>query len=295
MNLRYALMTVALIIIAVIATDVYLNTFGTNTSSPSNQLKREVGRTQNTARNLDKSYRDIMPPQPPGLNSPKRNGPAETATPVTEIETLPPGTYTNITAPAEPADPAAPPPVEEKVDKYAAYANPADAEAIDAVAFSRELRETLEAEENEYATEVAAFYDEWNQRYQLATEEHRRFQWRLAQADRVANEYFEMQANLTRQMPNAQRRDYYVVKDQEERELYLQWQLQAHDILGQSNIIMDELRQLNLEITKQTLSADFATLYQEFHSIPLAITNLHGELDLFRQRSEQLEQRFTRG
>lgn len=289
MKLKYPLIAILAVVVAVVLTETYMNTFGADTR-PSAQLKEEVARTQRSARNLDTSYAAILPPPPPGHQSPGRDRDTEPAQagPTTNHEPPPPGTYQD----GEVASKKEPDPTEAP---YNNRLNPADVAARAAVDESRQRRAQLDAGESEYATAVQTFYDEWSSRYQNAAEEHRRFRWRLQQADRTASQYFHTQADLTRRMPNAERRGYYVIKDQEEQELYREWQLQAHEILGQSNSIMLELRQLNLEITKQTLSADFATLYQEFHQIPTAITTLHSELDLFRQRSQQLENQFTRG
>lgn len=289
MRLKYLLVATLAIVAAVVLAETYMNTFGADTK-PSAQLKEEVSRTQRSARSLDQTYAEMLPPPPPGLESPGSSGGANHLKRSQEEETVepsPPGTYQER--------PEGDDREEEPTPPYETDTNPSDAAARQAVGQSRQMRQDLEAAGSEYAAAVQVFYEEWNTRYRQAADQHRRFRWRLEQADRVASDYFETQAELTRRMPNEERRAYYLVKDREEQDLYRNWQLQAHQILGQSNSIMLELRQLNLEITKQTLSADFATLYQEFHRIPTAITTLHGELDLFRQRSEQLEHQFTRG
>ena len=157
------------------------------------------------------------------------------------------------------------------------------------------MREELEIQETEYTRAVEQFYDEWSNRYGLAIDAHKRFRWRVDRVGAIAAEYFEHQTELTSLMPNADRRAVFRIRDQEEKELYRQWQLQANDILSQSNSIMDELRQLNLEITKLRLSANFSALHQEFQTIPYAITQLHDDLELFRSRSELLQQRFSTG
>ena len=290
MRLQHALIAVLVIVAGVVIAETYYATLGRD-HGPSSRLREEVTRTQRSARNLDDSYSEIMPPPPPRLASPARNGDAEPqpATPAEGQEPPPPMTYTDQPAGGAPPEPAAP----EK--PYETNDNPADGLARDGVSFSRGARQELEASDTEYTSALEAFYDEWNQRYTEAAAEHRRFRWRLEQADRIAAIYFQKQAELTELMPNRERKAYYQARDQEEREMFLEWQLQAHDILAQSGAIMRELRQLNLEITKQTMSADFASLYREFHQIPMAITTLHGELDLFRQRSEQLENQFSRG
>ena len=49
---------------------------------------------------------------------------------------------------------------------------------------------------------------------------------------------------------------------------------------------------MNVIITKQSLSAHFAALYQDFHEIPPAITQLHQELQKFRAESDRIQQTF---
>ena len=126
----------------------------------------------------------------------------------------------------------------------------------------------------------------------MALHQHQRFAHRIHQADLASNEYFSIQRQLTESMPNQERREHYRIRDAQEKEQYREWQKHAYEILAQSNIIMDELQQMNLEITKQKLSANFAALYRDFEQVPLAISMLHEELDLFRFRSQQLQLRF---
>ena len=55
---------------------------------------------------------------------------------------------------------------------------------------------------------------------------------------------------------------------------------------------MVELHDMNIIITKQSLSAHFAALYEDFQTIPPAITLLHQELDRFRQESDRIQLTF---
>ena len=184
-----------------------------------------------------------------------------------------------------------PPKVE---DKYAAYDMPSDAAASQSVQRMGEIKDELEIPDTDYVRAVEIFYDQWNPRYQAAVTEHKRFAWRIHRTEELAVEYFQIQKNLTNQMPNQERRLLFMERDRQERIMFREWQLQAYAILGKSNIIMDELRQMNIEITKQTLSANFEALYQDFQQVPHAITSLHEELDLFRLRSQNLTDQFDR-
>ena len=285
--IKYGIMGIAglvgLLLMGQVGTDIYSRI----NQDAGEKLKTEVTRTHHTFQNLDDRFLDIKPPTPPSmvnLSSPDTGAPPPD---LVSPNGDPTGEVAENNIPDSTAADAVPTP-----DKYGSFNSPSDAYARDAMERMNVIEEDLEIPATEYVGEVERFYVEWNTRYENAIHEHNRFAWRVSRADKVAEEYFETQRNLTALMPNRQRQAYFQQKDQEERELFQQWQLQAYDILAQSNLIMDELRQMNLEITKQALSANFAALYRDFHELPLAITSLHDELDLFRLRSEQLEQRF---
>ena len=275
---------VGLLVTGQVGADIYSRV----NQDPGEKLKNEVSRTQRTAQNLDDRFIDIKPPVPPNmvnLSSPDTTG---SATNPALPNANPP---THLPQSDLPASQVEEPTIDP--DKYGESNSPSDDYARESMERISEIEEELEIQATEYVHEVERFYAEWSERYESAVQEHKRFTWRVARADEVAEEYFEIQRNLTAMMPNIERQAYFQQKDQEERELFREWQLQAYDILARSNLIMDELRQMNLEITKQALSANFAALYQDFHEVPLAITSLHQELDLFRLRSEHLEQRFA--
>ena len=46
---------------------------------------------------------------------------------------------------------------------------------------------------------------------------------------------------------------------------------------------------MNIELSKQVLSAQFASIYRDFETVPIAITNLHHDLESFRIKSRELE------
>ena len=45
---------------------------------------------------------------------------------------------------------------------------------------------------------------------------------------------------------------------------------------------------MDIRITKQLLSASFASVYQDFLELPVAIRDLHRDLEQFRIRSEEI-------
>ena len=319
MKLEHVLLAIAIIVGVAGTAQIAKEIASAHGGHSSTELKEEVGRTERSARNLDDSFRDLVPPQPTERKSvapppaPSETGKQQhqesAATSATESGTIPPQDgppqYSGEDSGAEPPAPGGatagpePPtadqgqPSPDPTEVPWANQHTSDLQANVAVQESLQMKEDLEVEDTEYSRAMHEFYNEWTGRYNTALLEHQRFQWRLNQADRMAEKYFATQRRLTELMPDAERRVHYRLKDQEEMQVYRDWQANAWKIMAQADTIMDELRQLNLEITKQTLSADFAALYRDFEQIPAAITTLHSELELFRMRSEELERRFS--
>ncbi len=130
--------------------------------------------------------------------------------------------------------------------------------------------------------------DTWSPRYRQAEEEHRRLAYRIEHADRAAEQYFSVQTELTGQIKNGDERRRAEASDQAEMEVYRQWRAQAHRTMNQADRIMDDLHDMDIRITKQLLSASFASVFQDFLALPVAIRDLHRDLEQFRIRSEEI-------
>ena len=134
--------------------------------------------------------------------------------------------------------------------------------------------------------------DAWAPRYRQAVEQHRRLVLRVEHADRAAGRYFETQEELTRQISNPEDRLRAEQGDRAERELYRQWREQAGRTVAQSDRIMVDLRDMDIRITKQLLSANFAAVYHDFQEVPVAVDALHRDLERFRARAEEISATF---
>ena len=130
--------------------------------------------------------------------------------------------------------------------------------------------------------------DTWSPRYRQAEEEHRRLAYRIEHADRAAKQYFSVQTELTGYIKNREERRRAEASDQAEMEVYRQWRAQAHQTMNQADRIMDDLHDMDIRITKQLLSASFASVYRDFLELPVAIRDLHRDLEQFRIRSEEI-------
>ena len=154
------------------------------------------------------------------------------------------------------------------------------------------LQAQLDPSRTEYIQAVEQLQRAWTPRYERAVNEYKRFAYRIDHADAMATEYFRVQKNLTSQISGRQERQRAELIDATEDMVYLNWREQAYRTLGQARVIMSELHDMNVIITKQSLSAHFASLYEEFHTIPPAITLLHQELARFKQESERIQETF---
>ena len=70
--------------------------------------------------------------------------------------------------------------------------------------------------------------------------------------------------------------------------VYVRWRDQAHRTMAQADRIMNDLHDMDIRITKQILSSRFASVYHDFSELPIAIRDLHRDLEQFRARSEEI-------
>lgn len=145
-----------------------------------------------------------------------------------------------------------------------------------------------------FETAIENLHNQWSPRYQRAVDEHERFRYRVERTEAAAADYFTTQRELTAQLP-ADQQERWRANDNAEYRVYLDWRDQAYDTLGQADLIMVELRTMNLIITKQRLSAQFAALYDSFLTMPAEINLLYEELDRFQAESDRIQATFGAG
>ena len=145
-----------------------------------------------------------------------------------------------------------------------------------------------------FETAIENLHNSWSPRYQRAVDEHERFRYRIERTEAAAADYFTTQRELTAQLP-ADQQERWRANDNAEYRVYLDWRDQAYDTLGQADLIMVELRTMNLIITKQRLSAQFVALYDSFLTMPAEINLLYEELDRFQTESDRIQATFGAG
>ena len=135
---------------------------------------------------------------------------------------------------------------------------------------------------------IEALQDAWGPRYRQAEAERRRLAYRIEHAERAARRYFQTQTELTRRIKDPGERSHAQAADLAEKHVYARWRDQAHRTRAQADSIMNDLHDLDVRITKQLLSANFASVHHDFLELPIAIGDLHRDLERFRVRSEEI-------
>ena len=221
------------------------------------KLVQAAGRANNQAGDLGSSYADIVP--------------------ITDEE----GNPTQQETPQTP-DP-----------RYEEYTSQAEHEVRDAMTFLNELQEqTGPVRQTQYISAVRQLKAAWQPRYDRAAADYKVFAYRIHHTEKMAKEYFRIQADLTGNIANPTQRRQSDEQDQRELEVYLQWRSQAQATLEQARGIKRDLDDLNIIIAKMELSANFAALYQDFQELPASMLSLHSEIGQFRQESRRISQTF---
>ena len=135
---------------------------------------------------------------------------------------------------------------------------------------------------------IEALQDAWGPRYRQAEAERRRLAYRIEHAERAARRYFQTQTELTGRIKDPAERSHAQAADLAEKHVYARWRDQAHRTRAQADSIMNDLHDLDVRISKQLLSANFASVHRDFLELPIAIGDLHRDLERFRIRSEEI-------
>ena len=281
--IKYILTGLAVVTIIGIAWPLASNVFGGGPNEAT-KLVEATERTNNKAESLNDSFTDVIPP------APRRAVPAGSlAKSLPAAGELRDGLAGQDTTPDGVAEGPEPSPTP---DKYAPYEQPTEHAVRDAIEYLNKLQTELEPTQTQYIMAVEQLQRAWAPRYERAVDEYKRFAYRIDHADAMAQDYFKVQERLTAQIVNQDDRNRAEEIDIRERQVYNDWRGQAYKTLGQAQLIMYDLNDMNVIITKQRLSAHFAALYEDFQTIPPAISLLHEELARFRDESDRIQQTF---
>ena len=288
--IKFVIIAAALAIMTGIAWPLATSAFA-GKPNEATRLVEATQRTNKKATNLNESFTDIIPP------ATRREIPQHPPT----SSMAPPGAMTpGAGAGAIPGAVPGAAGIPQQQDQGGIeptptpdpYAHPSEHAVRDAMEFLNKLQNEMEPTQTEYIMAVEQLQRAWTPRYTRAVDEYKRFARKIDHADSMAQEYFLIQQNLTAQISSPKDRKRAEAIDAAEREVYLDWRDQAFRTLGQAKMIMLDLHDMNVIITKQSLSAHFAALYEEFQTIPPEITMLHEELSKFRAESEKIQKTF---
>ena len=177
--------------------------------------------------------------------------------------------------------------------KYEEYTSQAEHEVRDAIVFLNNLlEETGPPPQTEYLAAVQQLQAAWSPRYQKAIKDYKVFAYRIHHSEKMAEEYFHIQARLTASITNVDIRGKAEQNDLHERNAYLEWRSQAHKTLSRALLIKQDLDDMDVIITKQVLSANFAALYQDFQELPQSMVALHADIREFHRQSEEITATF---
>ena len=225
------------------------------------RLVDAADRTQNKAESLSRSYNDIIPPQDPlsALRSGSGAAPSDDA----GQDSQPTPTLT-----------------------------PSEHAVKDALEFLNRAQQELEPGSTEYLQAVNQLKVVWDPRYAQAVDEFRRFKRRVEYARDMSADYVEIQQRLTSNISDREVRARLREVDAQEQALIAEWMAQASGVLAQAQAIRVNLDDMNIRITKLELSATFASVYEGFYEMPIALTALNDDLARFELETERIYQVF---
>ena len=250
----------------------------------ASRLVSAAERTQEKADSVSRSYNDVIPP-PPRTNAaggPPASERAGTSQRSSGVSQRAAGSSTD----EQGED------VEVPTPTPAPTLTPGEHAVADAMDFLARVDAEFGPQHTEYTAAVNRLKRAWSPRYTRAVDEYKRFEGRVEHARDMAYEYLEIQQRLTVNITNSKMRRTHEDRDTREQILILEWMNQADTVLDEAHAIKVRLDDMNIAITKLELSATFASVYEGFHQIPLAITLLNGELEKFREESELIYQTF---
>ena len=285
--IKYGLIAAAVMLAGVILWPAVSSAFG-NKPNEATRLVEATQQTNTKADSLNDSFTDIIPPAPssPAPAAPRPGNVYSTVPGAAQGGGLNPSGNTGGAEDTAIQEGEQPTPTPDP------YAHASEHAVQDAMEFLHRMQTEMEPSQTEYIQAVDQLQRAWNPRYVRAVDEFKRFAKRIDHADAMAQDYFKIQQNLTAQISSPKDRRRAEAIDAAEREVYLDWRDQAFKTLGQAKLIMLDLHDMNLIIMKQSLSAHFAALYEEFQEIPPEITMLHEELARFREESDKIQETF---
>ena len=134
-----------------------------------------------------------------------------------------------------------------------------------------------------------ALIKEWDPRYTAAKTAYAKFHASIANAKSRANAYFAQQQALTDRMRDPKNQAKARLEDEADLALYRQWEVQADRALNKANEIGIQLDDMDANLRKMELRADFVFDTSAFLEIPQDIEELNLQLFEFQVASENIK------
>lgn len=139
-------------------------------------------------------------------------------------------------------------------------------------------------------TSISTLLTEWTPRFNAAQTAYTKFDAAIASAEKRAEIYFATQRALTERYNNPELRAEAKARDDEDFELYTQWQYQAHSVLAEALRIVQRLEDVDTDLQKIKLVSEFSFDANRFSTVPSDILNLERELTQFQIASENIRE-----
>ena len=130
---------------------------------------------------------------------------------------------------------------------------------------------------------------EWEPRYDAAKTAYVKFHASIMNAKSRASSYFAQQRALTEQMRDPDNQAKARLEDEADLALYRQWEAQADQALEKADEIGIQLDDMDANLRKMELRADFVFDTSAFLEIPQDIEELNLQLFDFQVASENIK------
>ena len=137
-------------------------------------------------------------------------------------------------------------------------------------------------------TNIDTLIAEWEPRYDGAKLAYVKFEASINNAKTSAAGYFASQQALTEQMRDPTNQARARQDDEQDLQLYQQWETQADSALAKARAIGFQLDDMDASLSKIRLRADFVFDATAFQDVPAAIGELDRELADFQMASETI-------
>ena len=137
-------------------------------------------------------------------------------------------------------------------------------------------------------TNLNALLVEWRPRYNAAKQAHTKFDAAIANAKSRAATYFAQQQAITESMHDPANREKAEQQDEAEMLLYRQWEARADAALRETTELIHQLDDMDANLKKMELRADFVFDTSAFLEVPDAVAELNAQLADFQTSSENI-------